>query len=198
MKMATTALTLTIVSYLLCSGCVTAVSDERVSQCRVTLSISQCPSLHHHHNSTISTMKNHCNTNPICDHKFTISHFGNNAYGVQLVEQVLHTCCGACTKTIQKEDLLEMWQLKEVMENVDIVFPILGKVGDWKLHGYYFIPLIEAPQAYFVTHTNHHILRDVIMSCLNLWPLLLVTSMMVLISGKVWLLYSFDLTKEII
>ena len=196
--MVTTALTRTIVIYLLCGGCVTAVSDEKVSQCRATLSISQCPSLHHHHNSTSTNMKDHCKTDPICDHNFTISKFGNNAYGVQLVEGLLRTCCGACTKTIQKEDLLEMGQLKEVMENVDIVFPILGKVGDWELHGYYFIPLIEAPQAYFVTHINHNILRDVIMSCLNLWPLLLVTAMMVLISGKIWLLYSFDLNEEVI
>ena len=70
-----------------------------------------------------------------------------------------------------------------VMEKVDMVFPVLGKVGDRRLHGYHFIPLIEAPRVYYITHANHHVLRDVILSCLSLWPLLLVTALMVLISG---------------
>ena len=74
------------------------------------------------------------------------------------------------------------YQLREANET-DMVFPILGKAEATSLHGRYFIPLIETPKVYFITHANHHVLRDVMISCLNLWPMLAITALMVLISG---------------
>ena len=176
------------VSLLVLSAWISStVNGKAYSKCHVTLELKQCISQHHNINSSSITEKDRCEPDSICAHNFTISELDKkNVYGVNLVEQLLRTCCGSCVKFMKKENIDEIAQLSTPeMEKVDLAFPVLGKTGQNTYHGYYYIPIIEAPKVYYVTHANDQVLKDVIVSCLNLWPLLVVTGLMVLISGIV-------------
>ena len=159
---------------------------EQFTKCRVKLELSMCTAPQ----PPNSTVQRPCNTDPVCTNPLNILHVSTHIYGPHMVTQLLRTCCGNCmsepnvTKIEKVTDVTD-----EMMENVDFVFPVLAKRGDTEMFGYNFIPLIESPRVYFISHPSHSVLQEIIMSCLDLWPLLLVTALMVMISGFLcWLM----------
>ena len=53
-----------------------------------------------------------------------------------------------------------------------------------QLHGYHFIPIFDAPSAYYITEKNtspKETLFNLIYACAELWPLLLICLLMALI-----------------
>ena len=67
------------------------------------------------------------------------------------VENMINDCCGrSCTST-NKTTLADVTKIQHREENSpDMVFPVLGRSHVTKLHGYWYLPLFDAPVAKYV------------------------------------------------
>ena len=119
-------------------------------------------------------------------------------YNSGIVADLLHTCCGACVNVSTVEILTKVSQVSSpATSNSHFVFPVLGRSDVLMLYGYRFIPLIEAPGAYYITNKSEDLMPQLILSCLNLWPLMVICFFMVVISGFIgWFLETWDNREE--
>ena len=66
-----------------------------------------------------------------------------------------------------------------------IVYPVLGERDVTRMFGYRFIPFWDTPGAYYITgkRTKMAVVKRLIVSCGNFWPLLVVMVVTAFIAG---------------
>lgn len=133
--------------------------------------------------------------NHICSEGFNVSFIRLEPFShrrfTTIVTEVIQHCCGSCVRTV----INNFQGMNEVsptsINSSDIVYPILGRVSATSLYGYYFVPLWDVPGAYYITtkRTKEMIIKSLIKSCSNLWPLFVVMLLMALVAGFiVWMI----------
>ena len=64
------------------------------------------------------------------------------------------------------------------------IFPVIGYRNFERMHGHYFVPLLEPPGCFYVTPKVGIDLANLVEQCFKLWPLLLMCVAMSTIAGK--------------
>ena len=86
------------------------------------------------------------------------------------------------------------------MNSADILIPVIAKSSNvQEMFGFHFIPVFEIPSAYYFTlkESKKKLAVKLVMSCLNLWPLLVICLLMALISGCIaWIIEKWENVKE--
>ena len=105
-----------------------------------------------------------------------------------ILHHVMGVCCGSCrnhhtTTTSTNTTINEL--TRDILNQSNIVYPVLGVGGATRLYGYHYIPLIKLAAGYYVSKapTSEEVMTNLIVACLNLWPLLLVMLLLALIAG---------------
>ena len=136
-----------------------------------------------------------CNTATVCKKPFTITYMKVEPYTVEIIKDLLRVCCGPCVNVSNIYNLKKVAQIKppDVYDSTDFVFPVLGRADEKFLFDYYFIPLIEAPSIYYITHKPHDVMHELLRSCINMWPLMVISLLMVVVSGFLgWLMETWS------
>lgn len=151
-----------------------------------------------------TSMEEGCLAEQICRREFKVTLIELQPYFVQIKKQfqnMVNFCCGKCAsmRTVKKyHDVSDMSM--EDISNSDFVFPFLGSVSAEQFYGFHFIPIFNTPSAQYITMKKispKEMLFKLILSCAELWPLLLICLLMALISGFVaWLLETWQNQEE--
>ena len=104
----------------------------------------------------------------------------------------MNFCCGTCTKSVIVNNFTQTNTMNlSSINSSHFVFPIRGNSALKKLYGFHYIPIIEVPPTFLITKRVHseEILEHLVVSCSELWPLLLMCILMAIIAGfPVWLI----------
>lgn len=160
-------------------------------KCKTKLDVSTCTRQVDRNNSI-------CNEAPFCRKQFNISYVHLDPYTWEVVADLVRTCCGPCTNITQTNDLTQVSQLTpSLLTTSHFVFPILGRADSSNIYGLHFIPLIETSNIIFITRKKENLMSNLIISCLNMWPLLLTCLLMIAMSGFVcWILETWSNKEE--
>lgn len=138
-----------------------------------------------------------CYEYEICKRQFNISYVRLEPYSSDIVSDLLRLCCGTCVKTKEINTFLKMSEITAPnISTADLVFPVLGRADINRFYGYHFIPLIETPNIYYITNKEHDLMHDLLLSCVNMWPLLVICLLMIAISGFIGWLMETWVNKE--
>ena len=108
-------------------------------RCAVKYDLSMCYSTE---SSRVRNTK--CADADVCQKTYNMTYIRMEPYNSLLVNLLLHTCCGECTKIVEVNTLQDISQVTPSSINIShFVFPVLGRSNMVRLHGYYFIPFIE-------------------------------------------------------
>lgn len=132
-----------------------------------------------------------CSRNKVCHRDFQLSSINIPPYSTaNILESMLQKCCGRCIKlnhTNMFKNISEM--SKELVEGSDFILPFVGKSSAKTLYGYHFIPIVDAPSVFYFTPKHRTVMGELIIGCLNLYPIIIVCLLMAVISGFViWLI----------
>ena len=87
--------------------------------------------------------------------------------------------------------------LSGTQHHMVIYFKVLGREDTSQMYGHPFIPLIEIPNVYYVTVNKGNLMMDLIISCLQMWPLMIMCALMVIISGFIcWCMETWNNENE--
>ena len=109
------------------------------------------------------------------------------------IAKSLERCCGGCSKynfTRIKYPMRNRSDISELSEKFDIVYPILSSRSLSGSKGFYFIPVFKPQSSFYITlkKSEKEMAQDVIMSCVGMWPIVVIGALMSLIAGFfVWL-----------
>ena len=98
-------------------------------------------------------------------------------------------CCKGCVLAMESVHYSNPFEFADALNNgtltEDIIFPVLASSSTEQMMGYYFVPFFKMPMLSVIIKrkTYSEIMTDLILSCLNLWPLLSICLMMALIAG---------------
>ena len=111
-------------------------------------------------------------------------------YFVLAVMDLLYMeCCKGCMVAMESVYYSNPFEFADALNNgtltEDIIFPVLASISTEQMMGYYFVPFFKMPMLSVIVKrkTYSEIMTDLILSCLNLWPLLSICLMMALIAG---------------
>ena len=159
-----------------------ACSTTKYTKCDIKLDLSICtaPPSNSSSNSSVE-----CNTEaPQCLKQFNITHIDLKPFDPRILSSVVQMCCGYCTNVRVVNTVGKISDVtKAVMNTSHFVFPVLGRQDTPMLYGYRFLPLIEPPHLFYITHKQHDLMNKLLMSCLSMYPLLIVCALMVIVSG---------------
>ena len=130
----------------------------------------------------------------ICTKTFNVSLVNMPPYSKlrTMVVNMIRRCCGNCTSLFFVNTLDSMLHLNmESISTSHLVFPVLGRYYAERMHGYYFLPLLEAPSAYYITKKpdSRMAMDRIVISTLNMWPLVVICLLMAFVTGFiVWLM----------
>ena len=147
---------------------------------------------------------NVCIDEVICRKLFTVMRLRMHSFASKLlihISNMLHHCCGECAKYYQVYVYSDISHLnKSLMNSADILIPVIAKsLNVQEMFGFHFIPVFEVPSAYYFTlkESKKKLAVKLVMSCLNLWPLLVICLLMALISGFIaWIIERWENVKE--
>lgn len=132
----------------------------------------------------------HVHTNiGICNHSFTMSAVRKQMFFYTLqyaLEDMIYYCCGNSTQLERiRRFNYEMDVNEETIQDSDFVYPIMTRYKQEQLHGYYFVPVYDLPQAYYVTQmkSTEKLVLHIAETCFDLWPLLLLCILAAIIAG---------------
>ena len=170
---------------------------EEYAKCTVKLDVSACYS-NQAKNASQSPECDVTKTPQVCWKRFNISYVELKPYSSEIVGDLVRTCCGCSVPYSEVNTLTKVSDVSEaVMRESHFVFPVLGRALTTKRYGYHFMPLIETPNVYYITRESTHVLRELVVSCLDMWPLLVICALMVCISGFIcWLTETWGNQKE--
>ena len=122
---------------------------KNCNRCQVKLDLSVCYSVDGV-NETMAPIE--CHAEPVCHKNFTISFIELKPYTTEIVVDLLRRCCGNDITVTQP---LRTWTtVSEIpapkISDSHFIFPVLGRINSKELFGYKFIPLIEAPNIYYI------------------------------------------------
>jgi len=137
-------------------------------------------------NQTIlSFSSKECANNSVCSKVRKMIYITSKPYSHLIVNDLLSTCCGKCAqKYLNIENVTNLSEITpELVENVDFIFPVFGRTEAPNLYGRWFLPIFETPSLCLLTLQREALLGKLIMSCVKMYPLLIIGALMVMISG---------------
>ena len=145
-----------------------------------------------------------CKHQVICRKLFSVVRIRLQSFATKLLVQVsdmLYHCCGECAKYYQIYVFTDVSYVnKSLMNSADILIPVIAKSSNvQEMFGFHFIPVFEVPSAYYFTlkESKRVMAVKLVMSCLNMWPLLVICLLMALISGFIaWFIERWKNVKE--
>ena len=162
-------------------------------KCMVKYEIPMC-----YPNYNLTENKHLCRKDAVCQKVFNITYIKMEPYNTMIVKDLLHTCCGVCTKLLLVNTFNNISQITELSTNSShFIFPVLGRHEEVRLYDYHFIPLVKVPSIYYVTAKADNVMVKLLDSCLDMWPLLIILILMVAISGFIgWVLETWVNKEE--
>jgi len=113
---------------------------------------------------------------------------------------VMSQCCAGCGRCTVVNEVGDTMQYNaDILKSSDVIFPVIGSSYVNKIHGYHFLPVYGIPSSFYfsIKKSNSKILAEVFLSCLNLWPFVLVCCFFAFVSGFiVWLIESKSNHKD--
>ena len=100
---------------------------------------------------------------------------------------MLSNCCQRCAKCTVVHEIEHTMSLNEsILEDSDVIFPIVGEGSVVNQKGFHFLPIHDAPTSYYfiLRKSNESIIKEIIYACLDLWPFLVICLLFAFISGK--------------
>ena len=139
----------------------------------------------------------------ICNREFTATVVDLMPFSMQMmhdIDRMLKGCCGGCATFRPRNTIKYMSKVNSsAIMSSDIVFPILGRSSVESLYGYYFLPILDAPSAYYVTTrlSKSEVSQSITDAIKHLWPLLTICFLFALISGFIaWVMETQANTEE--
>ena len=105
---------------------------------------------------------------------------------MRIIKKMFRRCCGTCARLCPKKTIENMSKMNSsAIISSDIIFPILAESSVESMYGYHFLPILDAPSAYYVTtrQSKSQVAQNIIYACTHLWPLLTICLLFALISG---------------
>ena len=101
---------------------------------------------------------------------------------------VLERCCGGCSKyneTIIRRRGRNQTDISELLDKYDITYPVLTSRSLSGFEGFYFIPVFKPQSSFYITlkKSEKEMALDVIMSCVGMWPIVVIGVLLSLIAG---------------
>ena len=170
-------------SLMLILGAVTS-SAKNFEKCTVKLDMMLSQEYGYCETPSIET-EIPCEDIKICQKHFRIVSFQIKPYSPELVADLINTCCGACAKSNITKNIVNISEItRNLMNDSDFVFPVLGRENAKSLYGYRFLPIMETPSIYYVVPKQRkNIMMEVLKSCKNFLPLLVICLLMTSLSG---------------
>ena len=139
-----------------------------------------------------------CQLDDICRKTFQVSIVRMPPYSTYPIESILRKCCGNCTKLGKVNYFSNLTEVTPLsISSSDFALLFLGSSSAVTLYGYYFIPVIYAPNVFYITQKDKSILQRLIKSCLELYPLIVICLLMAVISGFfAWLMETWNNVEE--
>ena len=160
--------------------------QAKQTKCIIKLDLNTC------YNTSENTSISHigCQEADICQREINISHIKLEPYSFEIVTDLLRACCGNCVNISKVKTLKKLSEVAHSsVSTSDFVFPVLGLPKTLTLYGYYFLPLVETPSIYYITNKSDDLIRQLIHSCINMWPLVIIFLLMIIMSGFIgWLM----------
>lgn len=132
-----------------------------------------------------------CTLSRICQKQFRISYIQIPPYSTaELLESMIKKCCGKCTRIKLEKQFLNISETSfAAFNNSDFILPFIGRSTAKSLYGYLFIPIVDVPNVFLFTPKHRSIIEELILGCLNLYPMIVLCLLMAAISGFiVWIL----------
>ena len=103
------------------------------------------------------------------------------------VHQLLRRCCGTCANISQLDVLNNIGELTpETMKDADFIYPVFSKASRERMYGYYYLPLIDAPDMMYTTEPEKYSLVKLLIEVL---PICIVAISLCVVAGFIcWLL----------
>ena len=102
--------------------------------------------------------------------------------------KMLKDCCGACASYNVTNTIYRLDEISESITNSsDVILPALGFKSSTEIYGFHFIPMLEAPIAYYFTlkPTQQENVMNLINGVMGLWPLIVICLLLSCLSGFV-------------
>ena len=144
----------------------------------------------------------------ICKRKFVVYYSAIEPYNGP-IKKILNETIGHCCwnrkyfipelKFIHTSNISSVIEKNAKEENSDLapfIFPVLGHQNSKRLHGHFFVPLIEPPNAFYVTPKHKVDVDKLILNCFELWPLLVMCVVLAAIAGFIAWLFETRNNKE--
>ena len=148
--------------------------------------------------------KNSCSESYVCNKTYTINYVEMPPYDLlfSVEDSMLKKCCGKCANVSLKSWKKYLHEIKELFQPIstnspDFIFPVLAKSTTIHVHGYHFIPVVRLPSMIYVTPIRQSAFERAVISCINLYPLLLIGFLMSLVFGFIiWILETWVNAEE--
>ena len=78
---------------------------------------------------------------------------------------MLANCCSGCAKCSIVEEIENTMQLNQrILNQSDLIFPVLSDSLSTKVHGFHFLPVYKVPVSYYLSlrKSNSAVLREVL------------------------------------
>lgn len=140
--------------------------------------------------------ENGCPDIQFCKKSFNLSYIDMPPYTpTNIIEKLINICCRNCSKHSIKKIFNNISEVHmPAISSLDIVFPVLGSINENWLTGYYFLPIMHVPQAYYITVMSKITLFR---SIFHLYPLITICVLMALVSGFFcWIMETWANTEE--
>ena len=112
-----------------------------------------------------------------------------NYFISEIMDLLFMDCCGSCQPRIQLVNYSNPYEFADALNNdtvtATITFPVLARINTEKLLGHYFVPFYKMSVLTVITKQREfeELMKELISSCLKLWPLLSICIIMALIAG---------------
>ena len=121
-----------------------------------------------------------------------------NYFVSEIIDLLFIDCCGGCLPRMQSVNYSNPYEFADALNNdtvtATITFPVLGRIHTEKLLGHYFVPFYKMSVLTVITKPKgfEELMKELISSCLKLWPLLSICLIMALIAGFfMWIMVIF-------
>lgn len=136
-----------------------------------------------------------CSRSSICNKQYNISYVQYPPYSTsQLLENMLMKCCGQCIHIHLGKQLMNVSEITfQSMNESDFILPFLAQSSARMLHGFYFIPLIDAPNLFLFTTKYTTLMEDLILGCLRRYTIIVLCLLVAFIAGFIiWIMETWS------
>lgn len=147
---------------------------------------------------SLNPKKKTCTQNSVCNKEFKLSVVAMPPYSFYPINTVVEQCCGSCTKFSEVKHYANITEVTPAsLSESDFSILFLTSSASTSLYGHHFIPVIYAPSIYYITPKDEPIIKRLVTSCLNLYPLIIICLLLAVIAGFVaWLMETWNNEDE--